>query len=887
MPSDFFDFSNVTDWLHDTQTNAIQHDAGNDRLENFTGGSTSDVMYYGLGSPYQIFGNVFNIDAVFYLNESSNQVGALGCKITLGWFTVAISTSGTDRIYLYEKTDQRWFLTGSNINLFQTDVSITAARWHWIRMRGLPNGDIEIYSMLNQTDDSKSGVWTRHTDLDHNYRNQVSADEAFVTEYNLSMNNGGTSIIYADTLTFNTTGIEGLDESIKFGDRYFRTALNGGGNALFSAPAPFYSAVSATTFKAQEKKQVTYTNAFGIIQFKGEVGSIRLSTHGAAFTAEEMIRKTMFTEVGGSPVIFSTVLRQWNSLVITDKDGDFVNRGITTSHIAAFAKADTKTYEGRATRDAFTITEVDLSTPLVPNQISNDKDEEMYYFDKWTVDDTDKAHIVLNIPVDLLPFVVKYPVDLYEKFNNLTKLNKLEIKTVISAVRTTNKSWTSIGGDSGKYFWYLYNYQLVAFEVIVKHGENALSGDSTASTVQAGSLFYDPQYITVDVLDELKSGVADWDVATTYSSGDRAINADTLYTYIDGTPSSGQEPPGNKWQRTVYDFINYESTAGSASIFSKLNCIIAIRTTVATDIDINGFWMWDFSVKITFDEDNEPEFSSASIQAVAATTVSINATSGINLPEKDGFGVGDALAFVKSTEDYLQDAWDPSELFTKLGALNLNITNGSTTGVIEDHTNKSFFILMQHISELTNSTFWADYDVVSTVEMVSADNHSSSGMTLTRDDIEGYNTEEWEITYDATKQRNQIRILGDNVNFLKIITPDADPFDLGDEIEIIEDSNIQTLLQASNLVDAMSPRLVSSEITASVTLNYSASNQDYTNVEVGKTIALKLPTASDTSIADFSTGNDGELLIIAIELNRNEETGDQDHVTLMLQRRYS
>ena len=339
---------------------------------------------------------------------------------------------------------------------------------------------------------------------------------------------------------------------------------------------------------------------------------------------------------------------------------------------------------------------------------------------------------------------------------------------------------------------------------------------------------------------------------------------------------------------TVYDFINYESTAGSASVFSKLNTIMAIECTKPHGIAapfIHGFWFWDVSIRITFDEDNKPEFSSASINTVTDTAITLDATSGINLPEKDGFGVGDVLSFVKSAEDYLQDTWDISELASKLGALNINITK--TVGITDDHTYKSFFALMQHISELTNSTFWADYGSTSTVEIASADNHSSTGIVLTRNDVEGYNTEQWEITYDGTKQRNQIRILGDNVNFLKTTTPDNDPFDLGDEVEIKEDSNIQTLLQASDLADSIAPRFISSEITASVTLNYSAPNQDYTNVEVGKTIALKLPTAADTSIANFSTGNDGELLIIAIELNRNEETGDQDHATLMLQRRYS
>ena len=776
---------------------------------------------------------------------------------SISWFMMKIPAAGTSITYHYYPSDSANEPDDDDPN--------------WVDLVNHPDsvGDNFVQSVTpGWSTVSEVGIWARMTG-GSGFEDLVQIDDVILKN-----------------LDFNISPI-GLNAAIKFHVSYLRTALNGGGNAMLTAPAPFFSAVSAATFKAQEKKQITYTNAFGVIQFKGEAGAIKLSTHGATIEAEEMIRKTMFTEVGQSPIVFSTFLRQWNGLFIIDKDGDFINRGVTTSHIVSFAKADTKVYEGRATRDAFTIVEdSDMSTPFVPNIISNGRDEDMYYFDIWDADDTNKAHQVASTLLTL--YAVKYPVNLYEKFNNLTKLNNLDLNITFSAIADVSpgRSWTT--GSARTYKYRMFNYQSSAWEDIKSLGENDLSGVLTTSVAAGGTAWHFPIDLSINLVNELKIGVDLWLAATGYVSGDRVIETDILYTCIlNHTSSAGNQPPdATNWQRTVYDFIDYESTAGSAPIFSKLNCIMAIRTTGGLDTGA-GFWVWSLSVKATFDEDNEPEFSSASINAVSSILIQLNTTSGIDLPEEDGFGVGDVMAIVKSAEDYLQDTWDISVLASDIGALNLNITNGGSIGVSDDHTFKSFFILMQHISELTNSTFWADYDTVSTVEMVSADNHAPTGVTLTRLDIEGYNTEQWEITYDATKQRNQIRILGDNVNFLKTITPDADPFDLGDEIEIIEDSNIQTLLQASNLADSISPRFTSSEITASVTLNYSAPNQNYTAVEVGKTIALKLPTASDTSIANFSSGNDGELLIIAIELNRNDETGDQDHVTLMLQRRYS
>ncbi|KKL20515.1 hypothetical protein LCGC14_2454700, partial [marine sediment metagenome] len=385
---------------------------------------------------------------------------------------------------------------------------------------------------------------------------------------------------------------------------------------------------------------MTYINVFGVKQWQGETTTLDIGNHVATYEAAEMIRKTMGVEVLASPIIFSTFLRQWNGLVIEDKDGNFVNRGITTSHIIAFAKTDTKVYTGRATRDAFTIVDEDFSTPLIPDTINNGKDEEMYYKDIWDNVDTDKAHIMIHAADDLQWFAVKYPVDLYEKFNNLTKLNKLEIISTISAYRedsTANADWSTGTGNNDNYVYYLYNYHSVAFEVIRVLTKGELKADKTLTSTgaSANTYYYAPRDIVINVVDELKSDNSEWLIGTSYSIGDRAISADTLYTSLTNA-NQGNEPPDiTNWQRTVYDFINYESTAGTAPIFSKLNIIPVIRTpTGEGNIRSKGIWVWDFSVKATFDEDNEPEYSTASINAVAADgkSITLNATSGINLP---------------------------------------------------------------------------------------------------------------------------------------------------------------------------------------------------------------------------------------------------------------
>ena len=695
----------------------------------------------------------------------------------------------------------------------------------------------------------------------------------------------GFDIQTSDTLF--TGAIVGFDASIPIRSYTLRTALNAGGNAVITTPNPFFE-VSATTLKAQLKKSLTYTNVFGIKQWQGETSTLDIGYQIATYEASEMIRKTMGVEVLASPIIFSTFLRQWNGLVIEDKDGGFVSRGVTTSHIVAFEKANTKVYEGRATRDNFQIVDEDLASALVPDTINNGLDEEMYYYDSWNTDDSTQAHIMIHAADDLQWFAVRYPVDIYEKFNNLTKLNKLEIISTISAYRedsTENADWSTGSGDDGRYVYYVYNYHIAAFEKIKAFSKSDLKGTKTLTSTgaSADTYYYDPRDIIIDVAAELKNDNDEWLIGTDYTVGDRAFYDDILYTCISN--STGDQPPNATfWQRTVYDFINYESTAGSAPIFSKLNIITAIRTpTGQGNIRSKGIWVWSFSVRAAFDEDNKPEYSSASIASVAADgkSITLNATSGINLPEKDGFGVGDIIHIVKNIEDYLQDSWDASPIASDLGALTINITNSTTIGVLEDHTYKSFFSLMQHISGLSNSTFWANYAATNTVLISSADNHTASGLTLIKIDLYNYDESNWSISYDAKPQKNKVRILGENVNFIKTLSPALDPFDLGDETEIIDDSDIKTLLQASDKANALTPRMEDSEVIVRLTLDYSNPIQNYATIKVGNTVILKLPTAADTSIFNDT------LLIMAIDLNRNKDTGDNEHATLTLQKRYS
>jgi len=154
---------------------------------------------------------------------------------------------------------------------------------------------------------------------------------------------------------------------------------------------------------------------------------------------------------------------------------------------------------------------------------------------------------------------------------------------------------------------------------------------------------------------------------------------------------------------------------------------------------------------------------------------------------------------------------------------------------------------------------------------------------LTEDDIYQFNQGSWSIAYDATKQRKYLRIIGKDVILQKILTPTHTP-DLGNETEIIEDGSINTTKQASDMADQLSAIYQNSEVLATAPINYSVPNQDYQNLKIGTLVSLVINNGSN-NICNF-TGTT-KLVIIGMNVKKDESTGDQEIITLTMMRFYT
>ncbi len=775
-------------------------------------------------------------------------------------------------------------------NFNELAESVTTGQYIWLKMIRETDGTYYAWA-------DKSNLFLEPAIYDTFIGTNTGGNMSDVVQFGVSaINTGGSSqdlILEFDNLNITSdafTTVIGFDASIEFSSVVLRNALNGGGNGVVKIPNPFAN-VSMATLLSQQKKLITYLNSFGQQQWQGECGQLTWTPQEASFEIEECTRKMMYAEVGESPVIFPTVLRYSDGLVLTDKDAGFVTRGITQDHLVNFVKADKKIYSSRPKYDEIKVTEADGVTLYAGGSGSAYWQEDgnkawLYFYDKDQADSVNGINWTQkDIPLedaDNEYYMVHMYNYSYRKYGNTIEKIEVYIKCA------WNKTSVWAGNDPRFIF---YNQYEGTWDIIDGIGKSQVGSANYASDVGDTNRCAATDF-TYDLENTLRNltTYSEYVSGTTYAKYDRILYEDKLYTSRQAA-NQGNTPEylGTWWQLTLLDYVANIDAAGAEDEFNK-DRIIFVMQAGRRAVNLNtDFHLYEQKMSVIYVDDNEPEISTATIAVggVAATAITLDAMSGINLPEEDGFGVDDFVYITKNIEDYIQDAWDGHNIVSDIGALNINITGSTSMAIIEDHTNKTFFDLAQAISDMSNSTFFPKYLTATTrsIELVSADNHISTGLTLTAADIENYEDGGCVIVEDPTKQRNFIRIIGDDVNYIKTITPALDAFDLGDETEIIDDSSIQTTLQAKTKAIALSKRMIPNEVIITLMLNYTSPTQNYSAIAEGMNIALKLPSVADTSVGDWS-GND-ELTIIAVELEISEGTQSEEHITLMLQRRYS
>ena len=232
--------------------------------------------------------------------------------------------------------------------------------------------------------------------------------------------------------------------------------------------------------------------------------------------------------------------------------------------------------------------------------------------------------------------------------------------------------------------------------------------------------------------------------------------------------------------------------------------------------------------------------------------------------------------------DFIVDTWAASPI-NSLATLDFNVTGADTLAITDDYTYKSFFDLLQTICSAKNGTWWYNY-ATDTVVVRSVDLLEDSLVIIQAENVINWDLGQWSINYDGTTERSSAVVVGDGV----VKTGDYNPehnFDLGDEVEIIEDSSIITSDQATDLINSLKPRRDKAGIIVKFTLDFSDTDYNYAAVQEGKLITVQWPTTGSPTILNAS--GSAKLLVLIMETNVNEETGFNEHVSITAQKRES
>lgn len=710
---------------------------------------------------------------------------------------------------------------------------------------------------------------------------------------------------------------EGFDESLEFDTIYTRSAMTGGGKArlvMNNSGLP----VSFATINAQNKKEITLFNIYGTPIFRGEAGAFDGNQNNIVYEIEELLMKTRYTPVNVSPILVDNIIRGWvGGGLILDHEFDFLGAGVTTDHSVSLEQVDKFSFESPVL-DASPYETILVSPPYndYVEDYDNTSTNRLYYINPTDFSDDTvdiNAHILMDENTTGLFFtrwyMVHYQTDVWEKFNNLTKMNKIEISGNISAIMR----WNIYGGtrwpshSANDFLILVFNHRRSIWFAVKGFGQSEMNANSVLDgfvySGDGGSdeVLFLPVDFTFNVEESYSARagtVDDWLIGTTYNILDEVWHDGNIWVSIQGANTGNTPEYGDWWRKWIYDLVTYTSTAGASDEFSEINIDIAIAPPYLDNSNQKvGLTTWKLTVKTTWDEPNEPEFSVGAITNVATNFIDTAAVGGTNLPNEQGFGMGTILKIVKSAEEYIENAWNASSLFTQIGPIDIDVTGIENHPVVEDYTFDMFYDLLQDVGAARNATYWYDYEIGSAL-MKSADVLISSGVVITAADIVGYDSDQWSYTINSTKERTSIVIIGDNgIIFplpntdgtlnLVAINPDHEPFGVGDEVEIIRDDSIKTLSQAEVRYNTEVLIRVHSEINIRFTLDYTNPVQSYFPLQVGRTLGVQIPSTSDPSIANYISGQDGELKIISMEKNENEEVGYNEHISVTLQRRWS
>ncbi len=388
-----------------------------------------------------------------------------------------------------------------------------------------------------------------------------------------------------------------------------------------------------------------------------------------------------------------------------------------------------------------------------------------------------------------------------------------------------------------------------------------------------------------------------WEEITGLDKEDKIVSR---YTDSDGTDDLGQ----TQSERRTFKFnitkqgtlLDYFSVGANNNLNFKQHTL-SFRIYSGSTSGGNYKAVNIESALLTFDLDiDQPfELAAAKIETVTDHTLAFYVSGGVSWMSEDIYKDGLSVGGVDSSGEVIGDKYficdkisDIATAFWITSGIDLWATlNFTLTDEIPDITNYINVKILETMtkwSELFNAAFFMSYqtDPQNDLPIFNfANSFVSSGLTLTDADIF-----DWEdnasIRINSDNEASTLKVIGKGVSGSTSITPEH-ASDLGLEVKLVTRPDINNRSQITQFLSKKKLIYKNAERFVTFKINYDFALQDYSRLDIGKTVEVKFPSTG--AVANYVAGQQGALLIYQMELNRNAANGYNNFVTFICQKR--
>lgn len=622
-------------------------------------------------------------------------------------------------------------------------------------------------------------------------------------------------------ISISVLGTDTLLSNIK--DAKCSTTLRGGGHTEFTILDEALSNLS--TLKGYLKENISIIHG-GKEVFDGILSSINIKKNQVIFAGFERIRVLTRTRAKFNPIITSGILV---GTKVLGGYKDAKNSPWSTEYVDKFISIkDVKTLEGTFHLYDLTVVEEDNSTSYSPDATLGSVENCYFDSEEYSTSDTGnfyyaQADAPANVATENFRFKMwhRFPI----KVGSVPTSIKIRLigRCMVGAIIPTKPKL------------YIYNYTGAVYEEIFDFFADDNSIDPGSDTDDFGDL-----------------GNIDDDISRPFT--------------LEFTPDLG----------TLTDHYIELQDATDETGFKTYNITILFAAGLRQrgEATSSGLALYLSQIIVSYDE---PQAITDGVGRIeTASTTELDLYSGtiphVNFPVIDGISVGDTWVISDSLSIIMISAFGSSGAGLKFV---LDMDTDITMTDLQDQTDNFIFQLLNLYSDMLGWEFWQIGDVIKVKS-----SFVSSEVTLTEADIENYNDEQFNFEIDAWNIRDEVIVKGaysarGNAN----ISPE---YSTTDQTNIVNNSDIFTAQQANDLASKIASKInTNANKTMSFTIDLDRTDKNYSALEIGKTVVVKIPAATGT-MANFVDGEDGELLI---EEMHYFELGNRDKATLILNKR--